>query len=93
MGLLRNRALWAALLWFVLSGLLLVFGAGYLGLVVVSGLLSGAPVVGTLIDLAAAVIVGGALLVVSMLVSGVAVLSVLLRSLALRGSDRLRRST
>lgn len=85
----RNRGLWAALLGFVLSGLLLVFGAGYLELVVVSGLLSGAPVLGTLLDIAVPAIVGGALLVALVLVSGVASLYVLLRSLSLPRSARI----
>jgi hypothetical protein len=88
MGLLRNRALWAAFLGLVLSGLLLVLGAGYLGLVVVSGLLSGAPVVGTLLDIAVPAILGGALLIVLMLVSGAAFLYVLLRSVSLPRSAR-----
>jgi hypothetical protein len=88
MGLLRNRALWAALFGLVLSGLLLILGAGYLGLVVVSGLLSGAQVVGTLLDIAVPVIVGGAFLVVLVLVSGVAFLYVLLRSLSFPRSAR-----
>ena len=89
MGLLKNRALWAALLGLVLSGLLLTFGAGYIGLVVVSGLLSGAPVVGALLDIAVPVIVGGALLVVLVLVSGFAFLYVLLRSVSLPRSARV----
>lgn len=89
MGLLRNRALWAALLGLVTSGLLLILGTGYLGLVVVSGLLSGAPVVETLLDLAVPAVVGGTLLIVLVLVSGVALLGVLLRSVSLPRSSRI----
>ncbi len=89
MGLLRNRGLWAALLGLVLSGLLLVLGTGYLGLVVVTGLLSGAPVLGTLLDIAVPVVVGGVLLVLLVLVSAVALVYVLLRSLSLPRSARV----
>ena len=92
MRLLRNRALWAAFLGFVLSGLLLVIGAGYLGLVVVTGLLGGGPVVGTLLDLAVPAILGGALLVLLVLLSGIAFLYVLLRSLSLPRSARVAAS-
>lgn len=89
MGLLRNRALWVALLGVVLSGLLLLLVLGYVGLVVYSALVGGASVVETLLEVAVPALVGIGLLVVLLVTSGVALLYVLVRNASLPRSDRL----
>lgn len=87
MGLLRNKLLWVSVLGIVLAGVLLLLAVGYLGVVVFAGLASGTPLVGTLLDLAVPAIVGVALLVVLLVVSGVALVWVLVQhvSTSVRG--------
>lgn len=89
MSLLKSKSLWASLLGVVLAGGLLLLAVGYLGLVVYAGLMSGTPIVEVLLDVAVPALVGIALLLVLLAVSGVALLWVLVRNASLPQSDRV----
>lgn len=62
---------------------------GYLGLVVYSGLVTGTPIVEVLIDVAVPALVGIALLLVLLVVSGVGLLWTLVRNASLPRSERI----
>jgi len=89
MSLLKDKLLWGSLLGLFVSGSLLLFGVGYLGLVVVAGLLSGAPLVDLLLDVAAPAFLGTALLVTLLVASGVGVIRALARRVSMPTCPRL----
>jgi hypothetical protein len=89
MSLLRNKWLWAAALGVFLSGGLLLVVVGYVGLVVYSGLVSGASVVSTLVDIAVPALGGLAVLVVLFVVSVVGGLWVLVQNASVPRSARV----
>lgn len=89
MGLLRNKWLWLSALGALLSGGLLLATVGYLTLVVFSGLVTGAPIVGTLLELAIPVLVTVTLLIGLLAVSSVGLGWVLVQNASLPRSDRV----
>lgn len=89
MALLKNKLLWVSLLGVVLSGGLLVVVVGYLGLVVYTGVMTGTPIVGELLDVAVPTIVAVALLVVLLVLSGFGVVWTLVRNASLPKSARV----
>lgn len=89
MSLLKSKALWVSVLGVLLSGGLLVLAVGYLGLVVYSGIVTGTPIVGVLVDVAVLALVGIALLLVLLAVSVVGLLWVFVRNASLPRSERV----
>lgn len=89
MALLENRLFWLSVLGVALSGGLLLLAVGYLGLLVYTGLVSGTPIVEILLTIAGPVLVGGAVLLVLLTVSGVGLVWALVQSATLPQSDRL----
>ncbi len=89
MGLLKNKWLWVAALGVLLSGGLAVVLVGYVGLVVYTALLTGAPVVSTLVELALPTLLGLAVLTALFAVSLVGLLYVLVQNASLPRSERI----
>ena len=89
--MLKDKLLWASALGLVLSGGLLVLGAGYLALVVYTGLATGTPLVGVLLDIAVPVLGGVTLLFVLLVASGAGVAWALVRNASVPRSERLAR--
>lgn len=89
MALLRNKWLWASLLGVVLSGGLLLVVIGYLGLIVYSGLANGTPIVDVLLDIAVPVLVSVVFLVAMLILSGVAMLWVIVQNASIPRSERI----
>jgi uncharacterized membrane protein len=89
MGLLKNKWLWVAALGVLLSAGLLVVLVGYVGLVVYTALLTGAPIVSTLVDIALPTLLGLAVLTVLFAVSLVGLLYVLVQNASLPRSERI----
>lgn len=89
MALLRNKWLWASLLGVVLSGGLLLVVIGYLGLIVYSGVANGTPIVDVLLDIAVPVLVSVVFLVALLILSGVAMLWVIVQNASIPRSERI----
>jgi hypothetical protein len=89
MPLLRNKWLWTSLLGVVLSGGLLLVVIGYLGLIVYSGLANGTPIVDVLLDIAVPVLVSVVFLVALLILSGVAMLWVIVQNASIPRSERI----
>jgi len=89
MSLPKNKPLWGSLLGLLVSGSLLFLAVSYLGLVVVAGLLSSAPLVDVLLDVAVPALLGIALLVTLLIASGVGFVWALVRSVSVPTSPRL----
>lgn len=89
MALLRNKWLWASLLGVVLSGGLLLVVIGYLGLIVYSGLANGTPIVDVLLDIAVPVLMSVVFLVAMLILSGVAMLWVIVQNASIPRSERI----
>lgn len=89
MALRKSSLLWASLLGVLVSGSLFLVAVGYLGLVVYSGLVSGTPLVRTLLSIAVPLLVGVGLLVVILVLSGVGLVWALVRHASLPRSDRI----
>ena len=89
MGLLTNKLLWACLLGILLSGGLLLVLAGYLALVVYTGLVSGTPIVDVLVDVAVPALVGTSVLVVLLVVSVVGLLWTVVQNASVPRSERV----
>jgi uncharacterized membrane protein len=89
MGLLGSKLFWGSLLGLLASAGLLVLGVGYLALVVYSGLVTGTPVVGVLVDVAVPALAGFALLVVLLVGSVVGLALSVVRHASLPRSERV----
>lgn len=74
MGLIRNKWLWLSAAGALLSGSLLLVAVGYVGLVVYTGLATGTPVVGALLDVAGPLLAGVAVLIAVLIASVVGLL-------------------
>lgn len=89
MGLLSDRLLWLSALGALLSGGLLAVVVGYVALVVYSGLVSGAPLVGVLVEIGVPVVLATAVLVSVFVGSAVGFAWALARNATLPRSERL----
>ncbi|MDS0473590.1 SHOCT domain-containing protein [Natrinema sp. 1APR25-10V2] len=89
MGVFRNKWLWLSVLGVLLSGGLLLVVVGYLALVVYSGLVTGAPIAATLLEIALPVLAVVTLLVAVLAVSSVGALWVFVRHASLPRSERV----
>lgn len=89
MALHKNKWLWVSLLGALLSGGLLLVVVGYLGLIVYTGMMSGTPIVESLLDIAAPTIIAVAVLVVIFTLSSVGALWTIVQNASLPRSTRL----
>lgn len=89
MSLLKNRWLWLSLLGVLVTSGLLVVVVGYVAVVVSTALVTGAPIVGALLDVAVPLLLAVAVLVVGLSVSAVAALWVFVQNTSLPRSRRV----
>lgn len=89
MALHKNMRLWLAAAGALLSGGLLLVVVGYVGVVVYSVLVSGTPIVSTLLGIALPVIASTALLLVLLVASVIGMLWVLVQNASLPRSERI----
>lgn len=89
MALHKNKWLWASMLGALLSGGLLLVVVGYLGLVVYIGMVSGTPIVESLLNIAVPTIITVAVLVAIFTLSSVGALWTIAQNASLPRSTRL----
>jgi Short C-terminal domain len=89
MALHKNKRLWAFMLGALLSGGLLLAVVGYLGLVVYMGIVSGTPIVESLLNIAVPTIITVAVLAVIFTLSSVGALWTVAQNASLPRSTRL----
>jgi hypothetical protein len=89
MSLLTNKKLWIAAVGVFLSGGLLLAVIGYVALVAYSGLVTGSPVVATLLEIAIPALLSITVLVALFVISATGVLWVLVQNASLPRSERI----
>ncbi|MFH5801087.1 SHOCT domain-containing protein [Haladaptatus sp. CMAA 1911] len=89
MALHKNKWLWVSMLGLLLSGGLLLVVVGYLALVVYMGMVSGTPIVDSLLNIAVPTIITVAVLVVIFTLSSVGALWTIAQNASLPRSTRL----